>query len=359
MIKKKIKVLIVEDSLVVQELIKHIIESDSMLEVIGLAKDGIEALEIISNNKPDVITMDIFMPRMDGFEATKRIMATHPIPILIISAKFKKGDVEFSFKALECGALAIMEKPSGLMDPNFSDLSSNIIETLKSISEIRLITRRFPPKPSGVIEAKSTPPFPPIKVKDIKAIAIGASIGGPMALKEILSNISSDCPVPIFIVQHIMEGFVEDFAHWIAEFSKLPIIVPGNNESIKPGHVYIAPDGFHMIIKKDRTISLSSERSNRMNKPSVAKLFESATNIYHEHVIGIILTGMGDDGSEELLKMKDKGALTIAQDHNSSLVFGMPGRAIEIGAARHILPIDQIAPFLNECLRAPFPSNPL
>jgi two-component system chemotaxis response regulator CheB len=348
---KKIKVLIVDDSLIFQELLKHIIEKDPMLEVIGMAKDGVEALQIISWNKPDVITMDICMPRMDGYEATKQIMSTTPIPILIMSGKYKPDDADFSFKALECGALAILEKPSSPDDFHYEELSKTIATTIKSISQIRLITRRYI-KATSNTTPRHIPPqfFPKNGHPKIGAIAIGTSIGGPLALKEILSNISPNLPVPIFIVQHIMEGYVQDFAHWLSGFSKLPIIVPADHEPIIEGKVYLAPNGYDMIIQSDMTIHLSCEPSNKANKPSVAKLFESVKNVYQKKAVGIILTGMGEDGSNELLKLKEAGALTIAQDEGSSLVFGMPGKAIELGAARYILSIEQIAPFLNECL---------
>lgn len=341
---QKIKVLIVEDSKTVQSLLMHIIESEPMLVISGIANDGEEALELISQNKPDVITMDIFMPKMDGFEATRRIMATTPIPILVISAKFKQDDINISFQALECGALAIVEKPSGPEDPNFKALAKKIVNTIKSIAPIRLITRRY----ADIMEKTSEGvPRLPIPRKHIKAIAIGASLGGPLALKEILSNLSSNFPVPIFVVQHIMEGFVEGFAHWLSGFSKLPIVIPGNHERILPGHVYIAPDGADMMIQKDHTICLSFEQCQKCIKPSVAKLFDSVANIYNHKAVGILLTGMGEDGSAELLKMKEIGALTIAQDKNSCLVFGMPGKAIEIGAASYVLALEDIAPFLN------------
>lgn len=342
---KKIKVLIIEDAMTSPKLVKEMIESDPMLEIIGIARGENEALKMIAENRPDVITLEFSIPTMDEFEITKRILSNYPIPILIINPKCKADDADFSFRALECGALGIVEKPTGVEDLNFSLLAYNMIKTIKLVSEIRPVARRYPSPLSRHFACLEKIP---VKRQKIEAIAIGASIGGPLALKEVLSNIARDCPVPIFIVQHIMDGFLEGFAYWLSAFSKLPIIIPKEEEPILPGHVYIAPDFVDMIIQENQTIHLCGEESVKGIKPSVAKLFESVISVYKNHAIGILLTGMGEDGSKELLYMKKCGAVTIVQDENSSLVFGMPGRAVEYGAAQYILPLEEIAPFLNE-----------
>lgn len=337
--KQKIRILIVDDSPVACELLAHILKEDAELEVVGFAENGEKALRWLETELCDVITMDIQMPFMNGFEVTKKIMETKPVPIAIISSTYTPGDTEMAFRAIEAGALAIIEKPHGMGHEAYLLQSKEIINTIKVIAGIKLIKKRPHLTASSFKELSS--------IKDdyhhshVKAIAIGASLGGPPAIAEILAQLPAHFPVPIYIVQHIAVGFTEGFVKWLQEHSKLTIHLGHDNEKVLAGHVYVAPDHHHMEIRKDHHIKLDRTPSHGP-QPSVGRLFQSMAHTYGSSGVGVILTGMGRDGAHELLLMKQQGAFTIAQDEQSSVMFGMPREAIEMGAAREILPLNKI-----------------
>ncbi len=334
------KVFIVDDSEVAREMLTFILELDPKIKVIGWGKNGEEALRWLKKGIPDVITMDINMPILDGFETTRCIMETHPIPIVIVSSGYNAEYTENSFKAIAAGALAILEKPHGIKD------EQNILEllhTIHMISGVKLI-RRYPKKikkEPSIIPASKNSSECILHTHNITAIAIGASLGGPLAVEKILSSLPRSLPVPIFLVQHISNGFTQGFANWLQKSSNLNIKVAKDNELALPGHVYIAPDRLHMTVKKGGIIALHDGAPEPL-KPSIGKLFRSVAEIYGSHAIGVILTGMGKDGAQDLLLMREKGALTIAQDEKSCIMFGMPKEAILLGAAKYILPLEVI-----------------
>lgn len=339
---KAIEVLIVDDSRVARELLKHIIEKDPELKVVGCVENGEQALKWIQNKSCDVITMDIHMPHLNGFEVTQKIMESKPIPTIIISSGYTQSDNLLAFKALEVGALAILEKPLGLGDADYIRKTKEIIETIKMIAGIKVMTRhhKYSATESKSLSSQIEPHT------EIKAIGIGASLGGPLAIAKILEELPISFPVPIFIVQHIVAGFVENFIRWLQERSKLRIYLAKDGEVAKPGCVYIAADRCQMKIKKGGVISLVHTFTPGL-QPSVGILFKSLADTYDSHCIGVILTGMGRDGAAELLIMKQKGAYTIAQNEESSVMFGMPKEAILLGAARQVLPLNSIASTLN------------
>lgn len=337
-----IEVFIVDDSRVSRDLLTHILESDPELKVVGYAEDGDLALQWLLTHSCDVITMDIHMPHFNGFEATKKIMESKPLPTVIISAGYTPTDNFLAFKALEAGALAILEKPAGLGDVNFARRAKDIIDTVKMISDIKVVTRRHK-RTFG--EMKDSPSKIEQR-KEIRAVGIGASLGGPVAISKILEDLPASFPVPIFIVQHIAIGFTEDFIRWLQEKSKLRIYAAKDGEKAKPGCVYIAIDECQMEVKKGDIISLDYTSKSTI-QPSAARLFKSLANTYGANCAGVILTGMGKDGAAELLMMKQMGAYTIAQDEKSSLMFGMPKEAILIEAACEVLPLNLIASALN------------
>lgn len=347
MVSHPIKVLIVEDSPTAAELLTFIINSDPALKVIGWVDNGERALNFIKWETPDVITMDILMPKMDGFETTRRIMQTTPIPIIIVSANFKREDVNKSFQAITAGALDILEKPRGPDDPHFANMAKAILTAIKTVAGAKLITRRFSAPLPPIPTVAATHSLPDIS-QPIEAIAIGSSLGGPQALSTIFSQLSAAFPVPIFVVQHISHGFTQGFADWLKEGSRLKVKIPQNQEQSQPNHIYIAPDNCHLEILKGGRIYLSNEPPDNGLRPSVGHLFRSMAKAYGSSGMGIILTGMGRDGVEDLLLMKKAGALTIAQDQESSLMFGMPKEAISIGAAKHVLSLQEIIQLLKK-----------
>lgn len=341
---RPIKVLIVDDSPVALELLRFIIESDPDLKVIGTADSGEKAIELLTHLDPDVITMDIVMPRMNGFEVTRQIMHSHPIPIIVVSGDYTPENVEQSFLSMEAGALAILPKPVGVKSVNYQQQATQITETIKAVAEIKLAARFLGHnhlKDKHALKAHSEERAS----ARIDAVAIGASLGGPQALCEILSALPKTFEVPIFIVQHISPGFSDGLVSWLQQESLLKICLAEDKQQAVGGTVYIAPDGYLMEITKGNIIQLTDV--NGMS-PSVATLFSSMAKVYGPHGIGVILTGMGHDGAKELLLMRQKGAYTIAQDEESSIMFGMPKEAIALGAAISILPLQQIAPTLEK-----------
>ncbi len=342
-----IKVLIVDDSPVAKELLKHILSSDPQIEVIGTASNGEEAVEFTKTQKPDLVTMDIIMPRMDGFQATRKIMEANPVPILVVSASVKREEVNKTWRAVEAGAIAVLEKPTytDLGDPNSN--AAKLVETVKIMSQVKTVRRWKKSAETDLPESSAKTLRSSEDKRNLKVVAIGASTGGPQALKQILSRLPKTFKLPVLVVQHIAAGFTEGFANWMNTASALPVHIAVDGEKPQPGHVCVAPDFYHMKIGRNGRISLSTDEADNGIKPSVASLFRSVAEVYGSHAVGVLLTGMGRDGATELKLMRNKGAVTIAQDKESSMVFGMPGEAIKLGAARYSLAPDKIAEMLE------------
>ncbi len=361
MIPQPVKVLIVDDSKVCQALLTHIIESDPQLKVIGVADSGDAALRFLKDQTPDVITMDIVMPYMDGFTTTRKIMQSRPIPIVVISSIYNPADVNNSFEAMDAGAVAILEKPKGIQDSNYHESAKAITDTIKIMSEVKLVTRHYSKK--AVLESKpkemhKRPPPPSEQIpvgRNFAAVAIGASLGGPQALHTILSELPHNFPVPIFIVQHIALGFIQGLVEWLNASSQLHVTLAKDGEQAKAGYVYLAPDKCHLEITKGNVISLVDAPPEGGCRPSVARLFRSMARTHGPYGIGIILTGMGRDGVEDLHLMKERGGVTIAQHKDSCVMYGMPEEAIQAGAATHILPMTEISPDLIQLVKKKTP----
>ncbi len=346
-----IRVLVVEDSRVSQQFLAHILGSDPEIQVVGTAGDGHEAIEAAKRLKPHVITMDINMPKMDGYKATRRIMETNPTPIVMVTASYDPKEVAKTFKALEAGAVTIMRKPGGIGHPDYEAGTKELIQTVKLMSEVKVITRR-----SHLLRRQavaSVTPMPKVKPKaEIKVVAMGASTGGPIAIQTILSQIPKDFPSPLLIVQHMACGFVLGFAEWLAQTTGFPVSVVSHGDALLPGHAYIAPDDCHMGVGSNGRIALSSGEPENGMRPANSYLFRSVASVFGANAIGVLLTGMGKDGAAELKLMKDTGANTIVQDKQSCVVFGIPGQAIKLGAADYTLPPERIATALISLLHA-------
>jgi two-component system chemotaxis response regulator CheB len=339
-----IRVLVVEDSPTVREFLLQILCSDPAIEVVGTAETGEEALEAVERFRPDIITMDIHMPRMNGFDATRRIMETHPTPIVIVSGAADATDTAKAFRAIESGALAVLSKPAGLGHPEHDQTKAELVRTVKLMSEVKVVKRwpRYRP-PEEVpetslcngIRLQATQSQPRI-------VAIGASTGGPPVLQTILAALPKNFPIPVLIVQHIAAGFTKGLVEWLAQSSSLPVHLPTHGQVVLPGHVYVAPDGLHMAVGADGHVQLRSDEPENGLRPSVACLFRSVAKAYGPSAVGVLLTGMGKDGAWELKLMKEQGAMTIAQDRETSVVHGMPGEAIRLGGATYVLPPEKI-----------------
>ena len=341
-----IKVLIVDDSRVVQEFMTHLLSSDPDIQVVGMAGSGHEAIELAKVKRPDLITMDVHMPGMDGYEATRAIMETIPTPVVIVTGSLGVNEASNSFKLLEAGALAVVLRPPGMEDPGFAEARRVLIQHVKLMSEIKVV-KHFPKQMHHrILPTHSLPSVNPDN-KDIQLIVIGASTGGPIVLQTILSNLPKELPVPVLIVQHIARGFLTGFRDWLSGYSHLPVNIAEDGELLEPGNVYIAPDDLQMGILPGLRITLDNLPPENSLCPSVDFLFRSVAELMGSNAIGVLLTGMGKDGAKELKNMKDRGAVTIVQDEASCVVFGMPGEAVRIGAADHVLSPEKIAGVLS------------
>ena len=333
-----IRVLVAEDSAVTREYLAYLLGEDPEIEVVAAVKDGQEALEEAKRLKPDLILMDVHMPRMNGYEATRRIMEEVPVPIVMVSASLSRDETAMTFQALQAGALTVAEKPPGLDHPDHAAMARRLVETVKSMAEVKVV-RRWPRRERHTAPPRPARPSP----RKVQLIVIGASTGGPAALSEILRGLPGDLSVPVLVVQHIAAGFVVGLAEWLGKQTPLTVKLAEAEETARPGVVYVAPDGWQMGVTKDFRIRLTKEPSLNGFCPSVDYLFRSVAEFHGQSAIGVLLTGMGRDGAEGLLRLRQAGGVSIAQDEESSVVFGMPGEAVRIGAPDYVLTPDEIA----------------
>jgi two-component system chemotaxis response regulator CheB len=331
-----IRVLVAEDSSTARALLVSILSADPAIDVVGQAKDGLEAVEMVVRLRPDIVTMDIDMPMLNGFEATKRIMIEAPTPIVIVTGISDARQVAASMQALTCGALSLLPKPSGPMQPGFDEVCRHTVETVKSLSQVKVVGHR--------LEVRRRPSDSPQLAKPGGGgiVAIAASTGGPSAIQRILSELPGDFGLPILVVQHLARGFVEGFALWMSGACSLPVQVAVHGMALRPGTVYVAPDDRHLGVRSGMAL-LDHEPPIGGFQPSGTYLFASVAKVYGSSVIAVILTGMGADGTAGLRAVKQAGGRVIAQDEDTSVVFGMPASAIAEGMADEIVPLRNIA----------------
>jgi two-component system chemotaxis response regulator CheB len=344
----KIRVLVVDDSLTARKHLVEVLLADSELEVAGEAEDGKRAIELCKTLRPDVITLDMMMPLMSGVAVTEYIMAYSPTPILIVSSSTNRGELYKTYDALAAGAVDVFEKPTG-NDPD-GVWERGLVSRVKIISRIRVITHI-----RGKLASSERTPADPVgfetrdRTTRKSVIAIGGSTGGPAAIVEILRGLPPGFPIPILLVIHIGDLFSAGFTEWLDGQSALRVRCARDGEALpgfgQPG-VFMAPSGLHLVVQRGK-LRLTSDRERNSCRPSVDVLFESLAREIGPETAACLLTGMGRDGAAGLLALRHAGALTIAQDEASSVVFGMPREAIEMGAVDRILALDQIAAALT------------
>ncbi|MBI5510735.1 MAG: chemotaxis-specific protein-glutamate methyltransferase CheB [Deltaproteobacteria bacterium] len=344
-----INVLVVEDSRASRDYLVYVLETDPEIRVIDTTDSGEAALELVAKHRPDAVLMDIHLPGIDGLETTRRIMSSNPVPIVVCTASTSFDQVRTAMLALEAGALAVLKKPKGLGDPDADAEAAAIIQALKLMSEVKLVKRwnRAAAATAVVAAAAAEPETLAAVARDAAIVAIGASTGGPPIVMQVLVGLLPTFPVPILLVQHMATGFAVGFAEWLATGSGLPVRIARGGEMPLPGHVYVAPDDHHLRVGPRGELQTTRDAPHHGLRPSVGILFRSMAERLGRRAVGVLLTGMGRDGAEELKLMADQGALTIAQDEASCVVFGMPAEAIRLGAARFVLPPQKIAGLLT------------
>lgn len=331
-----IRVVVIEDSPTARDLLVGILEQAPDISVVGAASSGGKGIELVGRVRPDVVTMDVMMPEMDGYEATRRIMSAFPTPIIIVSTAFRNGGSGMTFKAMEAGALTVVEKPSSPWSEEGKRQSDQVIRMVRLMSEVHTVTRRKPGARKGTVAGNRNIEAcvdPDASLSRARVIAVGASTGGPPALKEMLGRITPSAIVPIVVVQHIVDEFAPGFVKWLGSSVDLPVEVPRNGQKIRPGCVYVAPPGGHTGITDDFRVRIRGGEPVNGALPSVSSLFRSVADSFGGESAAVLLSGMGKDGAAEMKELRDLGGFTIAQNMETAAVFGMPGEAVRIGGA--------------------------
>lgn len=343
-VREKIRVLVVEDSPSVQALLRFVLERDTSILLVGIASSGAEAVAMALSLRPDVITMDVHMPDMDGYEATRQIMEVAPCSIVIVSGSVDPKEVATTFRAVEAGAVAVLPRPDGPGSSAFEQSSRRFAESITSIADVQVSRGR-----SGTaVEATD------LEVRSVDVIAIGASVGGPVVLRQILAGLPYPIPAPVLIVQHMAAGLARGFAEWLTVASHQPVRLALHDEPLSNGQVYLAPDGTHLGITPLRRIELKSPHPEGGRCPAVSYLFRTASEVARDRVAAFVLSGLGTDGAQDLALVRSRGGITVAQEPSTCVVAEMPAEAIRLGAARYVLAPAQIERYLVMLLNAEY-----
>ncbi len=366
----RIRVVVVDDSALVRSILKTVIDSQPDMVCIGAAVDPYMAREMIRELNPDVITLDVEMPRMDGLDFLEKIMRLRPMPVLMVSTLTERG-AETTLRALELGAVDFVAKPRLGLAQGLQEMAVEITDKLRIAARARIARRPVAtpaPASSAPRAAGSGPsagaqplvkPVPVVfsRVSTEKIIAIGSSTGGTEALREVLSGLPADCPA-VMVTQHMPPGFTKSFADRLNSICRMHVKEAEHAERVLPGHVYIAPGGRHLLVKRSGAnymVEISDAEPVNRHKPSVDVLFRSVAEQVGRNALGVMLTGMGRDGADAMRVMRDAGAYNIAQDEASCVVYGMPREAVAAGAVNEVLPLSKIGPQLLAQLRAEGP----
>lgn len=351
-----IRVLVVDDSALIRQMLTHALALDPRIEVVGIARTGAEAIEKVVELKPDVITLDIEMPEMSGLDALPYIMRESPARVLMLSSV---DDPDTTYTALSRGAVDFIAKPRGGFASSLTDLAELLLK------KIKIAYRIEPDKRGGQTGgAPPTTPLDPSRVRKTtgpcastmnRVVVIAASTGGPPALEQVFSGLTDDLPAAFLVVQHLPTGFAASLAKRLAMRAGFPIVEAQGGMRVEPGHGYVAPAGWHLTVRgrsgQAASLSLDDSAARHGVRPSADSLFESAAKAFGSSVTGVVLTGMGQDGAVGLAAIRGVGGTTVVQDESTSVVWGMPGAAVKIGAAQYIVPLDRVATEIRRTVR--------
>ena len=335
---KRIRVMVVEDSMTTLELLLSILDNEEDINVVGTAKNGFEAVQNVKNIAPDIILMDINMPIMNGFEASGKIMEECPTPILLVSASWELSEVKPIVESMQLGVLGVHKKPPSPFDSDFKRLSQEMLEAIRTMSEVKVVKRRFG---QNIISES-------MKIEHNRSysqIVIGASTGGPPVIHKILSRLPANYAYPIVVAQHMSAEFIENFVRWLDMSVAVKVKEAQDLEEMKAGMVYVAPKGFHILLQKN-LIRLEEASLDEIIVPKISKLFASIGEKEAKETLAILLSGMGEDGADAMRTLRDFGAMTVAQNQESSVVYGMAKKAKDLGGVELTLSPEEIGELL-------------
>jgi two-component system, chemotaxis family, protein-glutamate methylesterase/glutaminase len=338
---RTIRILVVDDSAFMRKAISNILNSSEDMEVVATARDGLDAIKKVADYQPDVITLDIEMPRLEGLQTLGYIMSECPTPVVMLSAYTESGGVT-TMKALEYGAVDFVCKPSGPISLDLDKVQQELTAKVRTASQVDVRRLSF----VDIERLVKGPALPLAAPTEHQAVVIATSTGGPRALYEIIPNLPADLPAPVLVVQHMSQGFTKSLADRMNEACALNVKEAEDGEEIKVGCVYIAPGNYHMAVAREggrECIRLNQEPPRHSVRPSADVTLETAARVYGPNCLGVVLTGMGHDGAAGAKAVKDAGGRVLVQDEPTSVVFGMPKSAIDLGAADEILPLNEIA----------------
>ncbi len=335
------KVVVADDSAFMRLVIARVLNEDDEIEVVGMASNGAEAVELVKSLRPSVVTLDVEMPIMDGLTALELIMRDCPTPVVMVSALTKEG-AEVTMKALQLGAVDFIAKPSGSISLDFHKVKNELVGKVKAAARAKL--KILPTlKPLRLIQAVSSE-----APKEWAAVVIGASTGGPAAVRYVLSQLPSNLPAAVLLVQHMPVGFTKFFADNLNQVSALPVHEARDGETIQPQKVYLAPSGFHLLVERGGRLKLDTSPPLHNVRPAADKTFDSAANVFKQKCIGIVMTGMGSDGAIGLLTVKELGGRTMVQAPETCVIPSMPESALKLGAAQESVPLEKLPQRITE-----------
>jgi two-component system chemotaxis response regulator CheB len=353
----QIRLLVVDDSASMRELLSRVFRADGQFEVVGTAKDGEEAVALTARLRPDVVTMDLHLPRLNGALATRRIMSETPTPVVVVSTSVHQREIGLAFEALQAGAVTLLNKPPGPDDPRHAHAVRELLATVRLMAGVKVVRRWSnggtpAPAAAGSAPSQTTPVrhAPPPRHRRPVAIMIVASTGGPQAIQRLLQALGGNLTVPVLIVQHINDGFAAGMAGWLTSSCPQTVQLAEHGDTPSAGMVYLAPGDRHLLVTRRGTLALSKAPPAGGFRPSGNLLFESGAEYYGANAVGILLTGMGEDGAAGLGALRAAGAMTIAQNEATCVVYGMPAAAVHLGAAEQVLPLPEIGPEVRRLL---------